>query len=70
MEPVQRISRYSMMLKNILSLTPNDHPDYWGLKWVCDKSREIAIMDDDGTTKKITLLMTLYQIIKVSPVSY
>ncbi|KAG1467081.1 hypothetical protein G6F46_003083 [Rhizopus delemar] len=67
MEPVQRISRYSMMLKNILSLTPNDHPDYWGLKWVCDKSREIAIMDDDGTTKKITLLMTLYQIIKVSP---
>ncbi|KAG0743566.1 hypothetical protein G6F57_000049 [Rhizopus arrhizus] len=69
MEPVQRISRYSMMLKNILSLTPSDHPDYWGLKWACDKSREIAIMDDDDTTKKITLLMTLYQIIKDSPVN-
>ncbi|KAG1152276.1 hypothetical protein G6F37_001409 [Rhizopus arrhizus] len=69
MEPVQRISRYSMMLKNILSLTPSDHPDYWGLKWACDKSREIAIMDDDDTTKKITLLMTLYQIIQDSPCS-
>ncbi|KAL0135138.1 hypothetical protein V8B55DRAFT_1553980 [Mucor lusitanicus] len=30
-EPVQRISRYSMMLRDILQLTPKDHADYHGL---------------------------------------
>ncbi|KAG1044014.1 hypothetical protein G6F43_011525 [Rhizopus delemar] len=68
-EPVQRISRYSMMLREILNLTPQDHPDYPGLKLACEKSREIATMDDDDPTKTATMLLSLYQTIKESPCS-
>ncbi|KAG1328957.1 hypothetical protein G6F62_007898 [Rhizopus arrhizus] len=68
-EPVQRISRYSMMLREILNLTPQDHPDYPGLKLACEKSREIATMDDDDPTKTATMLLSLYQAIKESPCS-
>jgi hypothetical protein len=67
-EPVQRISRYSMMLREILNLTPQDHPDYPGLKLACEKSREIATMDVDDPTKTATMLLSLYQAIKESPV--
>ncbi|CEG74875.1 hypothetical protein RMATCC62417_10009 [Rhizopus microsporus] len=68
-EPVQRISRYSMMLREILNLTPKDHPDYQGLKLACEKSKIIATMDDDDTTKAATMLLALYQTIKESPCS-
>lgn len=68
-EPVQRISRYSLMLREILHLTPKDHPDYSGLKAACEKAREIATMADDNPTKTATMFLNLYQAIKESPVS-
>jgi len=69
-EPVQRISRYSMMLRDILQLTPKDHADYHGLVAACEKAREIATMADDDPTKTATLFLNLYQAIKDSPVSF
>lgn len=69
-EPVQRISRYSMMLRDILQLTPKDHADYRGLVAACEKAREIATMADDDPTKTATLFLNLYQAIKDSPVSF
>jgi hypothetical protein len=68
-EPVQRISRYSMMIREILQLTPEDHPDYQGLKAASEKAREIATMADDDPTKTATMFLNLYQGIKDSPVS-
>ncbi|KAL7308153.1 hypothetical protein PS15m_012042 [Mucor circinelloides] len=68
-EPVQRISRYSMMLRDILQLTPKDHADYHGLVAACEKAREIATMADDDPTKTATLFLNLYQAIKDSPCS-
>ncbi|CAO3616119.1 unnamed protein product [Mucor fragilis] len=68
-EPVQRISRYSMMLRDILQLTPKDHADYRGLVAACEKAREIATMADDDPTKTATLFLNLYQAIKDSPCS-
>ncbi|KAI8081898.1 uncharacterized protein B0P05DRAFT_538523 [Gilbertella persicaria] len=68
-EPVQRISRYSMMLRDILQLTPEDHHDYQGLKAACEKAREIATMADDDPTKTATMFLNLYQSIKDSPCS-
>lgn len=68
-EPVQRISRYSMMLREILQLTPEDHPDYRGLKAASEKAKEIATMADDNPTKTATMFLNLYQGIKDSPCS-
>lgn len=69
-EPVQRISRYSMMLREILQLTPEEHSDFRGLKLACEKAREIATMADDDPTKTATMFLNLYQAIKDSPVSF
>ncbi|KAI8876938.1 Dbl homology domain-containing protein [Backusella circina FSU 941] len=68
-EPVQRISRYSLMLKEILCLTPENHPDYKGLKTACEKAKIIATMADDDPTKIATLFLNLYKSIKDSPCS-
>ncbi|KAI8327950.1 hypothetical protein BD560DRAFT_494439 [Blakeslea trispora] len=68
-EPVQRIGRYAMMLKEILQLTPEDHADYLGLKAACKKAQEIATMADDDPTKTATMFLNLYQSIKDSPCS-
>ncbi|KAI8354119.1 hypothetical protein EDC96DRAFT_516899 [Choanephora cucurbitarum] len=68
-EPVQRIGRYAMMLKDILQLTPEDHLDYQGLKAACRKAQEIATMADDDLTKTATMFLNLYQSIKDSPCS-
>ncbi|KAG2232911.1 hypothetical protein INT48_006165 [Thamnidium elegans] len=68
-EPVQRISRYSMMLREILQLTPEEHSDFRGLKIACEKAKEIATMADDDPTKTATMFLNLYQAIKDSPCS-
>ncbi|KAI8640505.1 hypothetical protein BD408DRAFT_419625 [Parasitella parasitica] len=68
-EPVQRISRYSMMLRDILQLTPKNHVDYVGLFVACEKASEIATMADDDPTKTATMFLNLYQAIKDSPCS-
>lgn len=69
-EPVQRISRYSMMLREILQLTPIDHSDYIGLQIACEKAKEIATLADDDPTKVATMFLNLYQNIKDSPVIF
>ncbi|KAI8090008.1 uncharacterized protein BX664DRAFT_359485 [Halteromyces radiatus] len=69
LEPVQRISRYAMMFKDILQLTPQDHPDFIGLKDASMKVQEIAIMDDDTPTKVATMFLNLYQAVKDCPCS-
>ncbi|ORX51726.1 hypothetical protein DM01DRAFT_1083766 [Hesseltinella vesiculosa] len=67
LEPVQRIGRYAMMLKDIILLTSKDHPDHAGLsqayKLICD----IAIMADDGPTKTVTMFMNMYNAVKDCP---
>ncbi|KAI8968905.1 hypothetical protein BDF20DRAFT_827089, partial [Mycotypha africana] len=68
-EPVQRISRYSLMLRGILQLTPAEHPEYNGLQAACEKAREIATLADDNPTKTATMFLNLYQAIKDSPCS-
>ncbi|KAG2200842.1 hypothetical protein INT47_001373, partial [Mucor saturninus] len=67
-EPVQRISRYAMMLRDILQLTPEDHSDFRGLNQACEKAKEIATMADDDQTRTATMFLSLYQSIKDSPV--
>ncbi|CAO3599610.1 unnamed protein product [Absidia cylindrospora] len=69
LEPVQRISRYAMMFKDILRLTPQDHPDFAGLNDACVKVREIATMADDTPTKVATMFLNLYQSVKDCPCS-
>ncbi|KAI7875252.1 uncharacterized protein EV154DRAFT_472779 [Mucor mucedo] len=68
-EPVQRISRYAMMLRDILQLTPEDHSDFRGLNQACEKAKEIATMADDDQTRTATMFLSLYQSIKDSPCS-
>jgi hypothetical protein len=58
-----------MMLREILQLTPIEHPDYIGLQIACEKAKEIATMADDDPTKVATMFLNLYQSIKDSPVS-
>ncbi|KAI7904576.1 uncharacterized protein BX663DRAFT_502848 [Cokeromyces recurvatus] len=68
-EPVQRISRYSMMLRDILQLTPEEHPEFRGLKAACEKASEIATMADDNETKIVYKLLNLHHSIKDCPCS-
>ncbi|KAI8996848.1 hypothetical protein BDB01DRAFT_751464 [Pilobolus umbonatus] len=68
-EPVQRISRYSMLLKEIIQLTPKDHQDYCSLRAAYIKIKEIATMADDDPTKTATMFLNLYQAIADSPCS-
>ncbi|KAI8074445.1 hypothetical protein BC940DRAFT_44123 [Gongronella butleri] len=69
MEPVQRVGRYAMMLKDILQLTPSGHPDYAGLTAACQLIRDIATMADDAPTKAATMFMNIYNAVKECPCS-
>ncbi|KAG0184260.1 hypothetical protein DFQ28_011489 [Apophysomyces sp. BC1034] len=66
-EPVQRIGRYTMMLKDVLRYTPVTHPDFYGLTKALSKLSEIAMMTDDDPTKLANMFHTLLKSIKDTP---
>ncbi|KAI7861417.1 Dbl homology domain-containing protein [Spinellus fusiger] len=68
-EPVQRISRYTMMLKEILKRTAQDSKEHEELTDACNISSRIAKMKDDTPTKLATMSLSLYTSIKDSPCS-
>ncbi|KAI7872826.1 hypothetical protein BDF14DRAFT_33746 [Spinellus fusiger] len=68
-EPVQRISRYTLLLQEILQYTPNTHPDWIGLTKTYAKFQDIAMMVDDDLTKLANMLHNLHTSIKDSPCS-
>ncbi|KAL0075807.1 Dbl homology domain-containing protein [Phycomyces blakesleeanus] len=69
MEPVQRISRYTLQLGVIIKYTPKTHPDWIGLTKAHAKFDEIAKMVEDDLTKLANMLHNLYTSIKDSPCS-
>ncbi|CAM0142254.1 hypothetical protein VKS41_002265 [Umbelopsis sp. WA50703] len=68
-EPVQRISRYTMLLKDIIKSTPPEHPDHAALISALSKAEEIATMADDNRTRLARMFLNLYNSIKGSPCS-
>ncbi|KAI7855827.1 Dbl homology domain-containing protein [Circinella umbellata] len=66
-EPVQRISRYTMMLKGILKYTSPNHRDYNPLVRAYIKACSIASMADDDPTKLATTCHTIQRSVKNSP---
>ncbi|GAB5588787.1 hypothetical protein Unana1_03687 [Umbelopsis nana] len=68
-EPVQRISRYTMLLKDIIKHTPLDHPDHAALISALSKAEAIATMADDNRTRLARMFLNLYNSIKGSPCS-
>ncbi|KAL0078696.1 hypothetical protein J3Q64DRAFT_1824799 [Phycomyces blakesleeanus] len=68
-EPVQRIGRYTMMLKEILKHTDSETKECEDLTNACSISSRIATMKDDVPTKLATMSLSLYTSIKDSPCS-
>ncbi|KAG2186736.1 hypothetical protein INT44_002962 [Umbelopsis vinacea] len=68
-EPVQRISRYTMLLKEIIKNTPPEHHDHASLISALSKAGEIANMADDNRTRLARMFLNLYNSIKGSPCS-
>ncbi|KAI9022246.1 Dbl homology domain-containing protein [Phycomyces nitens] len=66
-EPVQRIGRYTMMLKEILKHTNPETQEYEDLTNACTISSRIATMKDDVPTRLATMSLSLYTSIKDSP---
>ncbi|KAI9265182.1 hypothetical protein BDA99DRAFT_507974 [Phascolomyces articulosus] len=66
-EPVQRIGRYTMMIKDILKHTSRHHVDYSPLTRAYIKACSIASMADDDATKLATTCYTIQQSVKYSP---
>ncbi|KAI9491504.1 hypothetical protein BDB00DRAFT_485207 [Zychaea mexicana] len=68
-EPVQRITRYTMMIKAILNHTSPQHRDYMPLTRAYVKACGIASMADDDATKLATTCHVLQQSVKNAPCS-
>ncbi|ORY97904.1 hypothetical protein BCR43DRAFT_255363 [Syncephalastrum racemosum] len=68
-QPPQRISRYTMLFKDILRFTPSTHRDFDGLQRALVKASEIATLDDDDPTKVAIMCHNLFTSVKDSPAS-
>ncbi|KAH8555673.1 hypothetical protein BGW37DRAFT_478148 [Umbelopsis sp. PMI_123] len=66
-QPGQRIGRYTMMLKDLLKYTSNDHPDYPGLSAALKRAEEIATMADDTNTRLAKTFFNMHKSIENCP---
>eukprot|EP01122_Echinamoeba_exundans_P008896 TRINITY_DN302_c0_g3_i1.p1 TRINITY_DN302_c0_g3~~TRINITY_DN302_c0_g3_i1.p1 ORF type:complete len:1771 (-),score=520.87 TRINITY_DN302_c0_g3_i1:72-5384(-) len=46
--PVQRVPRYTMLLRDLLKHTPENHPDYANLQSACKKVEDVASAVNEG----------------------
>nr|XP_033795672.1 intersectin-2 isoform X2 [Geotrypetes seraphini] len=52
LKPMQRITRYPLIIKNILENTPDTQPDYSNLKFALDRAEELCSQVNEGVREK------------------
>jgi hypothetical protein len=52
LKPMQRITKYPLLMKQILKFTPEDHPDYQYMKDACEKAEELCVQVNEGVREK------------------
>ncbi|XP_066115563.1 intersectin-1 isoform X4 [Saccopteryx bilineata] len=52
LKPMQRVTRYPLIIKNILENTPDNHPDHSHLKHALEKAEELCSQVNEGVREK------------------
>ncbi|XP_043841581.1 intersectin-2 isoform X2 [Dromiciops gliroides] len=52
LKPMQRITRYPLLIKNILENTPESHPDHSSLKLALERAEELCSQVNEGVREK------------------
>ncbi|XP_032888315.1 intersectin-1 isoform X6 [Amblyraja radiata] len=52
LKPMQRVTRYPLIIKNILENTPENHPDFSHLKQAQEKAEELCSQVNEGVREK------------------
>ncbi|XP_075057455.1 intersectin-2 isoform X2 [Mixophyes fleayi] len=52
LKPMQRITRYPLIIKNILENTPESHPDHGNLKFALERAEELCSQVNEGVREK------------------
>uniref|UniRef100_A0A674D7F1 Intersectin 1 n=1 Tax=Salmo trutta TaxID=8032 RepID=A0A674D7F1_SALTR len=52
LKPMQRVTRYPLIIKNILENTPETHPDHSHLKQALEKAEELCSQVNEGVREK------------------
>ncbi|XP_019392851.1 PREDICTED: intersectin-2 isoform X1 [Crocodylus porosus] len=52
LKPMQRITRYPLLIKNILENTPENHPDHSNLKLALERAEELCSQVNEGVREK------------------
>ncbi|XP_078265824.1 intersectin-1 isoform X3 [Rhinoraja longicauda] len=52
LKPMQRVTRYPLIIKNILENTPENHPDFSHLKQALEKAEELCSQVNEGVREK------------------
>uniref|UniRef100_A0A8C5EAK2 Intersectin-1 n=1 Tax=Gouania willdenowi TaxID=441366 RepID=A0A8C5EAK2_GOUWI len=52
LKPMQRVTRYPLIIKNILENTPESHPDHSHLKAALEKAEELCSQVNEGVREK------------------
>ena len=52
LKPMQRITKYPLLIKQILKYTPETHPDYENLKEAFEKAEELCVQVNEGVREK------------------
>nr|XP_056712131.1 intersectin-2 [Euleptes europaea] len=52
LKPMQRITRYPLLIKSILENTPETHPDYTNLKLALERAEELCSQVNEGVREK------------------
>ncbi|XP_043919490.1 intersectin-2 [Protopterus annectens] len=52
LKPMQRITRYPLIIKNILDNTPESHPDHSHLKMALERAEELCSQVNEGVREK------------------
>ena len=52
LKPMQRITKYPLLIKQILKFTPDNHPDYENVKEAFEKAEELCVQVNEGVREK------------------
>ncbi|XP_063771342.1 intersectin-2 isoform X2 [Pseudophryne corroboree] len=52
LKPMQRITRYPLIIKNILENTPESHPDHANLRFALERAEELCSQVNEGVREK------------------
>uniref|UniRef100_A0A674D5H3 Intersectin-1 n=1 Tax=Salmo trutta TaxID=8032 RepID=A0A674D5H3_SALTR len=61
LKPMQRVTRYPLIIKNILENTPETHPDHSHLKQALEKAEELCSQVNEGVIHTQTSFGKLYK---------